>query len=416
MAKNPKNWNATNPAAPAFSKNVVYQAVAPDPDPNIVRDCSSYMPFATATVAGLVPTPPNDVTKWLRGDATWQTIVNTLAGLTDVTLTSLADKDILMYDSGSSKWKNRSISGDITISSSAVVAVTKIQSTAIKPSMSLTDGDILTWVAANSRWENLAISAVAGANASSLRGTTIVTTTPKDGWALRYVAAVPNYQPLPDQPYNVHEGHADMTGNSVLMATNSGNSSRWATNNASSTAAIAATATEKMLFQMTTNITNSVVLYGCNQSLHVVYTLGNVKRMRCRVGLPATTSERFWIGLSDWTNANPTSDFHTDTPAHNFVGFFYSTNLGHTTFQAVCQTGAANQTLVNTAITVTTAMRVFEFYYDGSAVQFYIDGVNVGTISTNLPTTSLGMDLLTAVDLIGAGSKSLNLDYMSVAL
>lgn len=32
------------------------------------------IPLATATVRGLLPTPPNDTTKYLRGDATWQTI------------------------------------------------------------------------------------------------------------------------------------------------------------------------------------------------------------------------------------------------------------------------------------------------------------------------------------------------------
>lgn len=71
MAKNPKNWNSATPAAPAGAINNIYQAVAPDVDPNVVRDASSYTPVATATTPGVLPTPPNDPTQVLLGDATF---------------------------------------------------------------------------------------------------------------------------------------------------------------------------------------------------------------------------------------------------------------------------------------------------------------------------------------------------------
>jgi hypothetical protein len=68
---NPKNYNDTNPAAPAGASNVKWQAVAPDPNPDVPRDVSAYMPPMTATVGGAVPTPPNDSTQVLRGNGTW---------------------------------------------------------------------------------------------------------------------------------------------------------------------------------------------------------------------------------------------------------------------------------------------------------------------------------------------------------
>lgn len=40
---------------------------------------------ATATLTGAVPTPPNDVTKWLRGDATWAVLPGSFSGFANPT-------------------------------------------------------------------------------------------------------------------------------------------------------------------------------------------------------------------------------------------------------------------------------------------------------------------------------------------
>jgi hypothetical protein len=62
------NLSNTTPAAPANSMNVEWQA---DPTSSDPRNISANVPFATATTPGLVPTPPNDATKYLDGTGNW---------------------------------------------------------------------------------------------------------------------------------------------------------------------------------------------------------------------------------------------------------------------------------------------------------------------------------------------------------
>lgn len=82
--KNPKNWNSTTPTAPSGHVNCEYQADTPDPDPNVVRNASSYLPKMTATTPGAVPTPPNDATKYLDGTGVFShvpVVTSTVRGL-----------------------------------------------------------------------------------------------------------------------------------------------------------------------------------------------------------------------------------------------------------------------------------------------------------------------------------------------
>lgn len=307
-SKNPKNWNGSNPAAPAGAINNVYQAVAPDPDPNVARDASSYTPVATATTPGVVPTPPNDPTQVLLGDATWG-----------------------------------------------------------------------------------AVPGGGGGGSSS-------------------------------EPYDVREAHADMSGNSIGLYTGSQNTFRWATNGAGGTARVDATATERLLFQVQGGgFSGSCWLYGNNQSLHLPFTLGNVKKFKCRLQLLGTTDQRIFIGLSDWNNSGSPGDFNHDIPNQNFVGFMVSTSRGDTKWQCTCQTDSTHQTLSpeSGSSNFNTSMHVYELVYTPgtSSVDFTIDGVVVGSVTTNLPATSLKMDLVIADCQTAAGAaKNINFDYVSVTL
>jgi len=91
----------------------------------------STMTGAGASAAGskgLVPAPASgDNEKFLRGDGTWQTVgggggSSTLAGLTDVDLTSLTNGQILQYNSSDQEWQNvtpASLSGYVTAGAAA---------------------------------------------------------------------------------------------------------------------------------------------------------------------------------------------------------------------------------------------------------------------------------------------------------
>ena len=127
MAPNPLALNSVTPAAPAGTVNIGFQAVTPDPDPTVNRDTTAYVPAATATTPGAVPTPPNDATKYLDGTANWSTPSGsgggsgTLAGDSDVDITSPADGDLLAYNASAGKWKNRQLGAgaNITITDSS---------------------------------------------------------------------------------------------------------------------------------------------------------------------------------------------------------------------------------------------------------------------------------------------------------
>lgn len=89
---------ATSEANAAASAAAAQAAVATD------------MTGATASTAGahgLVPAPAaGDETKFLGGDGTWKAVPAALSGLTDVTLSSPADGQLLRYDATAQKWKN----------------------------------------------------------------------------------------------------------------------------------------------------------------------------------------------------------------------------------------------------------------------------------------------------------------------
>ena len=68
-----------------------------------------------------------------------------LEELTDVLISAVANKDILYWNAGASKWENTSLSGlaALTLEQLTDVLITGVA-----------DGDVVTWVAADSKWEN----------------------------------------------------------------------------------------------------------------------------------------------------------------------------------------------------------------------------------------------------------------------
>ena len=76
---------------------------------------------SSAGTKGLVPAPASgDNDKYLKGDGTWGTPSggggsSTLAGLSDVNISSVSDGQLLQYDAQSGKWKNVSVNDMVTV-------------------------------------------------------------------------------------------------------------------------------------------------------------------------------------------------------------------------------------------------------------------------------------------------------------
>lgn len=135
-------------------------------------------------------------------------------------------------------------------------------------------------------------------------------------------------------------------------------------------------------------------------------TLGVLRNLEMRVSVPTTTQVRVWIGATN--NVIQQSDTPTDT-----FGFRYSTAAGDTGWVAYSHNGTAFTT-VNTGVAINTASHVFRIVNNGgSRLKFYIDGVLVATINTNIESTSTGMFAWLSVDNVGvAQARNVRLYYL----
>lgn len=142
-----------------------------------------------------------------------------------------------------------------------------------------------------------------------------------------------------------------------------------------------------------------------DQALNI--TPGILKDWFSKVALIGGTSARYWVGFSDIISV--AAVFNTNTPAANFIGFRYAVGTD-TTIKAVCQTSAGSQTVVDTGIapTLSVTPQTFEIVptAGGATMTFYINGVQVATISTNVPTTGTPMSSLIVWDGLTSGSSN----------
>ena len=100
----------------------------------------------SAGAKGLVPAPAaGDQGKFLRGDGTWQSEVDTLTGLTDTNISTPTDGQVLKYDSASSKWVNGNGGGG---GANTLAGLSDVNLG------TPTDGQPLTYDNASSKWVN----------------------------------------------------------------------------------------------------------------------------------------------------------------------------------------------------------------------------------------------------------------------
>lgn len=128
-------------------------------------------------------------------------------------------------------------------------------------------------------------------------------------------------------------------------------------------------------------------------------TTGILEDWLAKAALVGSTASRYWIGLSDQAFGAVATVFNTDTPAANFVGFRWSSTTD-TNIVAICQTSSSTQTVVSTGVAFSSTPLLFEIVplSNGTIITFYINGVLVATISTNVPATTVPLGSIIMFD------------------
>jgi hypothetical protein len=77
----------------------------------------------------------------------------------------------------------------------------------------------------------------------------------------------------------------------------------------------------------------------------------------------------------------------------------------------ICGTDSSHVSTVDTGVTPsTTTLQLLEVRYNGSSVDFYIDGANVGNISTNIPATTAVMGTAMTVMTLTTAAKTMRMN------
>jgi hypothetical protein len=140
--------------------------------------------------------------------------------------------------------------------------------------------------------------------------------------------------------------------------------------------------------------------WGANLGTNEVFTYGSVLRMAQRVKMNNSSNVRFWIGVSEGTTGDFTgsANLAVDNPNRNYAMFRFSAGTD-SVIQAVCGTSSATQTVTSTGVSVSTsASKLFEIAWTASTFTFFIDGVQVAQITTNIPGTSTRFGTLVCCD------------------
>jgi hypothetical protein len=133
-------------------------------------------------------------------------------------------------------------------------------------------------------------------------------------------------------------------------------------------------------------------------------SIGSLKYHYCRAALGSTTLINWWAGV---TNVNPGTTLMQTTPTtQNLVMFAWIPSVIPTNFAIVACDGAGTATVASSGVAADLNFHDFLIVFAAGVPTFYIDGVNVGTISTHLPSTSLDCDTVITSQNTGAGASN----------
>lgn len=129
----------------------------------------------------------------------------------------------------------------------------------------------------------------------------------------------------------------------------------------------------------------------------------------CPAALSTISNTRSWIGFDNLSDPGG-----TDTPT-NVVKFRYSTNAGDADWMAYVDNGGTH-TIVDTGVApVANAANTFKIDCTNPAsLKFYIDGMLVATITTNIPSTTLPMNFAAEIVTLTSSSETIYVGRMYV--
>lgn len=152
-------------------------------------------------------------------------------------------------------------------------------------------------------------------------------------------------------------------------------------------------------------IDNNIYMYASNTGTQDMLPLTSTKRtLKGRINFSGLN----YTGVFGWRNTGGPKDMLT---ANSGTGCFFrndSAGTNSNTF-AVCKSAANTETVIDTGVT-NDGWKVYRVDINSSEADFYIDGVLIGTIDTNIPSGDFGM--IIGCRTAEAVTKTCRIDWM----
>lgn len=142
------------------------------------------------------------------------------------------------------------------------------------------------------------------------------------------------------------------------------------------------------------------------------WVTGNNILYQARVAIGSLVTQRVRIGITDSTTAQ--AFVNGDTLASHYAAFRFSTAASDANWQCQTANGSSNTTVDSGVPVVANTLYYFQIQFNDSVpnIIFSINKVVVATISTNIPTGSVGLRMSTAVDPLASVSTSVYIAWI----
>lgn len=158
--------------------------------------------------------------------------------------------------------------------------------------------------------------------------------------------------------------------------------------------ALTNTGTQAGVTQTTTQLNGSkyttaaVILNSAGVLLDGIHSRSHYIRVAYQITLATITGVRISVGMANTTVANMVG---SATPAFSYFGFRFDTGAGDTKWTCYADNASGTPTTIVTTFTPAAGEYLLQMTSDPSvaAVNYYINGSFVGTITATLPATSV---------------------------